>query len=327
MRTRIRQRCAGSVGLSLLTAAMWLGAILAPGVAPAQCVVVRERGGPMYASHLALHFGDAEDVPSNLQCATSLDKDLPSLCVPIYAYHLWEGADTFEIALRTPGPPAGFDRGPSIMGVEMSVRQEAGSAVTSLRLTSPAPVCGPALLGCLRLPTATLPDDFKIEVVEHRGTGRRAARGAGGTWHPFSIDAGGARVGIAAACPSNACGSNTPIRDLRAVPGGRPGMIDVSWRNGSGSFTLLRYRADGRFPADPWDGDFLAFLPSSVTRSTHLLGVPGNVRIAAWSVTRGPFGQLFAVSDLECGALATVFVHLPVAAAPRTWGQVKTLYR
>lgn len=340
MRTRIRQRCAGLVGLpparraqqvaatiGALITATWLGAALAPGVAAAQCVVVRERGGPLYASHLALHFGDAEDVPRNVQCATPLDKDLPSFCVPLYAYNLWEGADTFEIALRTPQPPAGFDRGPGIMGVEMTVSQETGSAVTSLRLTSPAPLCGPALLGCLRLPTSMLPDAFTIEVVEHRGTGRRAVRASGGAWRPLSIDAGGARVGTAAACPSSACGSNTPIRDLRAVSGGRPGRIDLSWSNGSGNFTLLRYRADGRFPSDPWDGEFLAFLPSSVTRSTHLLSAPGNVRIAAWSVTRGPYGQIYAASHVECGALATVFVHLPVAAASRTWGQVKVLYR
>lgn len=324
-----RLRRTGSVaGLRAVAAAGALCtlALATATVAQAQCLLVRERS-PQYAPHLAMHFGEVGEIPRNLQCASALDKRLPTLCVPIYAYNLWEGAASFELAIRTPMPPAGFDRGPDIMDVSMTVNVDAEGARTSLRLRGAGPLCGPVLLGCLRISTADAPDQFRVTVAPHATTGRAAVQTPGGQWRTLQIDDGGARVGLGADCPATPCPMNTPVHDLIAVPGEISGSWSLGWAGGSGNFTLLRYRMDGAYPADPWDGELLAFLPSTVNSLSHLFAESGELRVSAWSVTRGPFATLYAASNLECGSLASATVHIPVGVMPKSWGNVKTLYR
>jgi hypothetical protein len=295
--------------------------------AVAQCILVQERGGPEYAPHFVLHFGEAGDVPLHIACSTSLDKELPTLCVPIYAYNLWEGAEAFEFALRTPVSPVGFDRSAAITNVEMSVSPETSGALTSLKLTANEPLCGPAFLGCLRLPTANMPESFVITFAPHLASDRCAARTASGEWRKAVLDGVGARVGVGLLCPVDGCGTHTPVLDLRAITGERANMIELSWTSGSGPYTLLRCRADGRYPKDPWDGDLVTFVPSSATHYLQIAATAGQMRFAAWSVTRGPFGNYYAGSSTECGSLASILVQLPVGVEPRAWTQVKSLYR
>jgi len=296
--------------------------------ADAQCVLVRERNTTApYVPHIALHFGAAADVPRHVLCASPLDKGAGTFCVPVYAYDLWEGADTFEFSVTTPTSPIGFERGPGITSFEMSVHDTNGGVATSLRLYASHPLCGPILLGCLRLPTNDLPNTFSIPVESHIGTGRRAVRAPNGEWRNFAVDAGGAQVGVSATCPSNSCELMAAVDDLRAAPGEYAGMLDLSWVPGSAPFTMLRVRTDGRYPADPWDGEFLAFLPSTTSHTTMFTPLSGELRIAAWSIDRGTFGQLLAASNMECGSLASVTVHLPVGVASARWTQVKALYR
>jgi len=293
----------------------------------AQCILVQERGGPEYAPHFVLHFGEPGDVPLHIACSTALDKELPTLCVPIYAYNLWEGAEVFEFALRTPVSPVGFDRSAAITTVEMIVTPETHGSLTSLKLAADGPVCGPVFLGCLRLPTADMPESAAITFAAHQTSERCAARTATGEWRKAAVDGAGARVGTGLLCPVQSCGTHTPVLDLQATIGERANMIELSWTNGSGPYTLLRSRADGRAPLDPWDGDFVALVPSSLTHYLQIAGNAGRMRFAAWSVTRGPFGNYYAGSSIECGSLASILVQLPVGVEPRAWTQVKGLYR
>jgi hypothetical protein len=311
----------------------WIAAGLAAlltapiGEATAQCILVRERGGPEYAPHFVLHFGAQSDLPRNIQCSASVDKELPVFCVPVYAYNLWDGADAFELALQTPQPPIEFDPGPAISEVHMDVAVNEAGAVTRLKLAATSLQCGPLYLGCLRLSAAELPESFRITILEPELAGRRAARSDDGTWRTAVADAGGARIAPYATCTGRTCGVEAPIRDLSLARGPQAGFVDLSWTSGSGNTTLLRCRMDGRYPTDPWDGELLAALPASVTRFTHRFELPGEARIAAWSVTRGPSGNLYSASNVECGSLAALLVQLPVGVTPRGWGQVKTLYR
>jgi hypothetical protein len=292
----------------------------------ADCIVVRERT-PQYAPHVVIHFGVETTVPRDVQCATSLDDNAGSFCIPIYAYNLWEGATAFDLALRLPSPPTGFEAGPAIASATLEVAPGITDVVAGLRLECAAPVCGPVLLGCMRLDTADLPDDFRVAVEPHPETLRRAILDPDGTWRPLVVDAAGAHVARGAACPRAPCTADAPVANLAAEPGDEPGALDLEWTSGSGTYTLLCCRRDGRYPADPWDGDFLALLPSDVMRYAHRFEQAGPVHIAAWSVTRGPFGVLHAASNMECGALVVARVDLPVGVSARSWGQVKTSYR
>lgn len=326
----LRTRPAGSraIGRGIAAAGIVAGALAGGSVpaARAQCLLVRERT-PQYAPHLAMHFGPVGQIPGNLQCASALDKRVPTLCVPLYAYNLWEGATAFELAIRTPTVPAGFDRGPDILDVAMTVDLDGAGARTSLRLRGAGPLCGPVLLGCLRISTADAPDQFQVTMAPHAVSGLAAVQTAAGAWRALQIDDGGARVGLGAGCPPAACSMNTPVSGLVAAPGEVSGSLTFAWTGGSGNFTLLRYRVDGSYPTDPWDGELLAFLPSSVNRLAHLFALSGELRVAAWSVTRGPFATLYAASNLECGSLVSAIVHIPVGVSPKPWGYVKTLYR
>ncbi len=305
-----------------------LAAVVHASSAGAQCVLVRERNTTApYVPHIALHFGAAADVPRHVMCASPLDKGAGTFCVPVYAYNLWEGADTFEFSVTTPSAPLGFERGPGITSFEMSVQDNEGGVSTSLRLYASRSLCGPILLGCLRLPTQELPNTFSIPVESHIGSGRRAVRAPDGTWRNLAVDAGGAQVGISAICPANECELMASVDDLRATPGEQAGLLDLSWVPGSGPFTMLRVRTDGRYPSDPWDGDLLAYVPSTTMSTTLFTPLSGELRIAAWSIQRGTFGQLLAASNMECGSLASVTVHLPVGVVSRRWTQVKALYR
>jgi hypothetical protein len=274
-----------------------------------------------------LHFGTPADLPSLVDCATTIDRNLPTLCVPIHAYGLWEGAFGFEFGLRTPTAPVGFDHGADISVLQMKVELDSEGAITSLRLGTNGRVCGPALLGCLQLATADLPESFRVTVAGHQETGRCAAGTADGTWRKLAVDHGGARLGPGLLCPPDPCAVHHPVRDLRAQHGAHFDFVDIEWTNGSGNYTMLRARTDGRFPADPWDGELLAFLPAGQTRYTHVASSPVELHIAAWSVSQGPQGNLFAASSIECGALASFQVQLPVATRPGSWTTVKTLFR
>jgi len=250
-----------------------------------------------------------------------------AVCVPVYAYDLWEGADTFEFSVTTTSAPVSFESGPAIHSYDMSVQDAIGGVATSLRLYAKQPVCGPILLGCLKLPTQDLPSAFSIPLEAHRNSGRLALRAPNGEWRQFAVDAGGAQVGTSTTCPANECELATAVDDLRATQGNLPGLIELTWVPGSAPFTMLRYRTDGRYPSDPSDGELLAYLPSSTMRTTFLSPHFGELHIAAWSFSRGSFGQLLTASSMECGSLVTVTVHLPVGVAQRRWTQVKALYR
>ena len=305
-----------------------LAAVVHASSASAQCVLVRERDTtPPYVPHIALHFGAEADVPRKVVCASQLDKGAGTFCVPVYAYDLWEGADSFEFSITTPASPLGFERGPNITSYEMSVQDVYGGVATSLRLHASRTLCGPILLGCLRLQTHELPNTFSIPVQAHIGSGRRAMRAPTGEWRNFTVDSGGAQVGAGATCRTNNCERLAGVGNFRATPGEQAGLLDLSWVPGSGPLTMLRVRADGRYPSDPWDGDLLAYLPSTTTHTTLFTPLSGELRIAAWSIERGAYGQLLAASSMECGSLASVTVHLPVGIASRRWTQVKALYR
>jgi len=294
--------------------------------ARAECVLVRERQAPQYTPHLSVHFGAPEDVPSHIQCSTSIDKRSGYWCIPIYAWNLWDDVRNVEFAIHTPIEPTGFDKGPQITGVQITFDTDELGTTTSFELSSQDPLCGPALLGCLRLSVAELPANFMVQLEAHHDTQRRAVQTTTGNWRDFSVR-GEVEIGNLETCGTDACEINRPVGDLHLRNGDSPGRVELSWIPGSGSFTLIRYRKDGRYPTDPWDGELLAFLPSSISEVDQRIDFSGDIHVAAWSVTRGPQGTLLQSSNVECGSVSSLTVHQPIAIEEVRWHVVKNLYR
>lgn len=290
------------------------------------CIVVHERT-PQYTPHVAIHFGPPADVPRDIRCATTIDRNADTFCVPLYAYNLWDGVSAFELALRLPVAPLAFDADPAIASSTVEISPGANGIAVGLRLLANAPLCGPVRLGCARFATAELPDVFAIDVEAHPVTNRRAACDPRGNWRSLAVDAGGAHIGLDTECPRGPCAAEAPVTALAASSGDEPGVLEFEWQSGSGSYTLFCVRTDGRYPADPWDGRFLALLPSDVRSYTHRFEETGTVHVAAWSVTRGAFGALHATSNMECGGLVSALVDMPIGIATRSWGDVKALFR
>lgn len=312
----------------MMTLTVLMGGLLSmfAATAGAQCVLVRERQAPRYTPHISVHFGAAEDVPSSIQCSTSIEKRTGYWCVPIYAWNLWDDVTRIEFAIRTPIAPIGFDRGPQISGVQMDIATDETGTTTSFELSSSQPLCGPILLGCLRLDVTQLPAAFDIQIAEHQLTARRAALTVAGSWRNFAVR-GNAEIGTKLQCSSDACDINQPVTELTLRNEDQPGLVELSWTPGSGSFTLIRYRTDGQYPSDPWDGELLTFLPSSISQFDRIFEVSGDIHVAAWSVTRGLRGHLLEPSNMECGSVASMIVHQPIAVEQIHWSQVKTMYR
>jgi hypothetical protein len=304
-----------------------LALALHAGTARARCFFEHDHSGSGYAPCFVVHFADPSELPLRVACSTTPDPSRPELCIPVYAYDLWDGADAFEFSISTPEPPLGFDPGPGIELSKIKIDMAPDVAVTSLQLGSHDTVCGPIFLGCLRLPTPKLPASFAIGLGPDVSTGRCAAHAKDGGWRASTIDPAAAHVGAGLECPPEACTTNTPITGLVSYQGEGAGLIHFEWTSGSGSYTMLRFRTDGRYPADPWDGELLALLPSDVTRFTHGSHVPGEMRVSAWSVSYGPQGNLRAASGIDCGALTSIVVQLPVGTASSSWSGMKTLYR
>jgi hypothetical protein len=304
---------------------MGLAAILATN-ARAQCVLLQERQGPEYTPHISVHFGDLSELPGRVRCSTSIEERSGYWCIPVYAWNLWDDARNVEFAIRTPTEPTGFDRGPQISGVQMYFKTDETGTTTSFDLSSDEPLCGPTLLGCLRLSAAELPESFSISLGEHSLTQRKAVQGSSGNWRTFSVHGEGT-VGGTGSCSEDACSINQPIANLNLRNGDSRGLIDLSWTPGSGTFTLLRYRLDGRYPTDPWDGEVLAFLPSNIQNLSTRVDFTGAVHVTAWSVTRGANGRLLDSSNIECGSVSSLMVHQPIAVETTQWHQMKTLYR
>jgi hypothetical protein len=294
--------------------------------AVAECILVRERQSTPYTPHLSVHFGAPEDVPAHIQCSTAIEKRSGYWCIPIYAWNLWDDVRHIEFAVHTPIEPTGFDKGPQISGVQITFDSDAAGTMTSFELTSQDPLCGPALLGCLRLSAADLPASFTVQLEAHQVTQRRAVRTVNGSWRSFSIS-GDAQIGSPESCNVDACGINRAVADLTLRDGNASGVVDLSWTSGSGSFTLIRYRTDGQYPTDPWDGELLAFLPSSITELETQINVSGDIHVTAWSVTRGLQGRLLESSSIECGSVSSLTVHQPIAIEETRWHEVKNLYR
>ena len=304
-----------------------LGYLIVPAAnAQAQCILVQERQTPQYTPHISVHFGDPDDLPSRVRCATVIEKRSGYWCVPIYAWNLWDDAQNVEFAVRTPIAPTGFDRGPQISGVQMHFATDETGTTTSFQLSSTEPLCGPTLLGCLRLSAEELPQEFSIGLEEHSLTQRKAIQGLSGNWRTFSVHGEGT-VGSASSCGADACVINRPVANLTMRNGDTPGRVELSWISGTGSFTLLRYRTDGQFPADPWDGELMAFLPSSIEDFDTRIEFSGDIHVTAWSVTRGGNGRLLESSNIECRSVISLTVHQPIAVEQAQWHQVKRLYR
>jgi len=310
---------------TLLMMAIGMATLLASS-AHAQCVLVQERQAAEYVPHISVHFGDPAEVPARIQCSTSVDKNVAYWCIPVYAWNLWDDVQYIEFAIRTPIEPTGFDRGPQISGVQMQFASDENGTTTSFQLSSDAPLCGPVLLGCLRLAVNELPATFQVSLEEHAATHRRAVMGRGGSWRSFSVR-GEATIGGIESCGTDACDINAPVSNLHLRNGNSPGRVELSWDSGTGSFTLLRYRTDGTYPRDPWDGELMAFLPSSIEDYAAHVDFSGDVHVTAWSVTRGLNGRLLASSNVECGSVNSLVVHQPIAVEETQWHQVKKLYR
>jgi hypothetical protein len=208
------------------------------------------------------------------------------------------------------------------------LREEAW--VLDVRLTA-ADLCGPLSLGRLALCISDTASGFYVDVLGFEGCGPPVILDPAGEEIPAIAPRHGLHAGVEDVfhCQPPLCPEpHLPVTRFRPLQSGGE-TIELEWRAGGGSATMIRSRHDGRPPRSVFDGELLALLPTE-PGAVYAVRHPGPRYIQYWytafSVTLTDGGVAIG-SQLECGSFTTATVSADVLAETVSWGTVKGRYR
>ncbi len=101
-----------------------------------------------YLVRLAVHFGSAEDIPTDIICSRGRIPGEDIIEVPIWFYNVHEGVTYLEFAVESNDSIVGFTPESCISIVhETIVKLKGGIFNHSIKLDACMPLCGPGLAG------------------------------------------------------------------------------------------------------------------------------------------------------------------------------------
>jgi hypothetical protein len=285
-----------------------------------------------YLVRLAVHFGDAADIPTDIICSRSM---LPSelvIDVPLWAYNLNEGAGYLEFSVVSNESLAVFvpDNCWSIVG---SCRCKCGNNYRiDLALQACESSCGPVRVGYAQVVRVRGSDPVWIDLKPNSQTGKMIAIDAGGKSHNVFSPQHGGFIGqnYLYSCQRPICEEpNTSVTGFVAEQG-QGCSVKLDWVAGSGNRTMIRYRTD-RYPTGSEDGLLAVEMPSSPGESQYYFhtGIPTEATLyyKAFSLTRDAGGLGTRGSFVECGAVGTAQVKCEIGVETTSWGSIKSLYK
>jgi hypothetical protein len=281
---------------------------------------------------LAVHFGDASSVPSDIVCSRSM---LPSelvIDVPIWAYNLHEGAEYFEFSIASNESIAVFvpDNCISVVG---SCRCQCGSIYRlDVALQGCEPICGPARIGWAQIVRVHQSDPVWIDLRPNSQTGKMLAMDSYGKSHNmFSPQHGGyAGQAYLYSCQEPICEEpNEPVTSLIAEKGSGC-SVKLMWKAGSGNRTMIRFRTD-RYPTGTSDGDLAVEVPSTPGENQFFFHTditpPVTLFYKAFSLTRDAGDTIVRDSFVECGSVDMIDFKCEIATREASWGAIKNLFK
>ncbi len=285
-----------------------------------------------YLVRLAVHFGDAASIPTDITCSRSM---LPSelvIDVPLWAYNLHEGAGYLEFSIVSNESIAVFvpDNCWSVVG---SYRCRSGTEYRlDLALQACGTSCGPVRIGYAQVIRIKESDPIWIDLRPNSQTSKMIAiDGYGKSHNVFSPQHGGfIGQNYLYTCQEPICEEpNTSVADFVAMQG-QGCSVKLAWEAGSGNRTMIRYRTD-RYPTGTEDGLLAIEVPSFPGESQYYFhtGIPGAATLyyKAFSLTRDAGDYITRNSFVECASVDTVQVKCEIGVKPASWGSIKSLFR
>ena len=285
-----------------------------------------------HLARLAVHFGDASSIPSDIICGRSMLPSELAIDVPIWAYNLHEGAEYFEFSIVSNESLAVFvpDNCISVVG---SCRCQCGNDYRlDLALQACEPKCGPVRIGWAQIVRVRQSDPVWVDLRPNSQTGKMFTMDAYGKSHNMFSPQHGAYIGqkYLYSCQEPICEEpNTPVSGLVAEEGSGC-SVKLMWTAGSGNRTMIRFRTD-RYPTGTSDGDLAVEVPSTPVESQFFFhtGIPSPATLyyKAFSLTRDAGGLITRDSFVECGSAGVVEVKCEIATRESSWGAIKNLFK
>lgn len=285
-----------------------------------------------YLARIAVHFGDASDVPEDIMCSRSMLPGEETIDVPLWAYNLHEGIEYVEFSVVSNESLAVFVPD-NCFTVVASCRCRSGDAYRlDLALQACGSTCGPVRLGHARVVRVAGSDPVWIDLEPNSQTGKMFVMDAAGASHSMFSPQHGGFVGVnyLYSCQAPICEEpNTPVTAFTASKGSGC-SVKLEWIAGSGNRTMIRYRSD-RYPSGYEDGDLAVEVPTSPGESRFFFHTgmpnPATLYYKAFSLTRDASDLVIRDSFVECASADTAAVNCIIATGESSWGAIKSLFR
>lgn len=320
-----------------ILAALFLSSLISavmPGAARAQCYgsLSLEPGffEYDYLVRLAVHFGDAQEIPGGVMCGRSRYPDEEIVEVPVWFYNVRRGIIALEFAVESNDSLIGFTPNTCWDVIQASVSMTGASIHhLDLKLDACGPLCGPGLAGWALVKPAPGSDLTWINLLPNRITGRmRAVDGDYTPHYLFSPHHGGyIGSGYLYTCQEPICEEPNESVAWLLAESDYGHWVKLAWIAGGGNTTVIRARLD-RFPTGYGDGRLVVQMPSAPGQRQvyYDTGAPLSTLVyyAAFSLTTEG-GAVTLDSFVECAAVDTATTTSVIAVEDASWGAIKTL--
>jgi hypothetical protein len=283
-----------------------------------------------YLVRLTVHFGSAEDIPSDVICSRSRMAGEEIIEVPIWFYNVHEGVTYLEFAVESNDSIIGFTPEACV-----GIHHESSFSIKSIRIYNLKldfcqPLCGPGLAGHVLIKPAVDSDLTWINLVPNYHTDRMFAT----DWlynehHMFSPHHGG-YVGSSYlyTCQRPICEEpNLPVVELEATAGFGV-AVRLTWIAGEGNVTMIRSSMHG-YPSGYNDGRLVVEMPSTPGARQYYYDTEAPqgaiVYYKAFSLTKNLSGEVIDNSFVECAATDTTFTHGIIGTEESSWGAIKKM--
>lgn len=286
-----------------------------------------------YLVRLAIHFGDASELPEGVTCSSVRMPGAETVEVPVWFYNAHEGISRLEFGVESNDTILAFEpeNGFSIYH-QSSYRTEDGLYQFNVKMNAAEAVCGPAMAGYAIVRPAEASELTWIDLIPNQHTRRMFATDPYYDDHYMFSPQHGGYIGSSYlyACQEPICEEpNLPVTDLVAESGyGR--SVKITWTSGEGNTTMIRARL-GRYPTGYSDGRLVVQVPSTPGQRQYYYDtdVPDRdiVYYKAFSLTLDAGGSIVENSFVECAAVDTTLTCGKIAVEETSWGAIKKQLR
>jgi hypothetical protein len=285
-----------------------------------------------YLVRIAVHFGSAEDLPTDVICSRGRMPGEDIIEVPLWFYNAHEGVTYFEFGVESNDTIVGFTPASCVSIHHESAEPVKNIFTLNLKLETCQPMCGPGFIGYVLVKPADDSELTWVNLAPNYHTQRMYATDHIFNEHlMFSPTHGGyVGSGYLYTCQEPICEEpNMAVEELEAEAG--YGLaVKLTWVAGEGNWTVIRARTD-HYPTGYGDGRLVVEMPGSWGQHQYFYDTAAEqgsiVYYKAFSLTKDLSGQIIDDSFVECAATDTTFTHGFIAVEESSWGSIKKKMR